>query len=187
MHNADWIMGARIIRKKESTKRRAVDPALCQHPTRALSMKGSNQRELCFHCADCLASFQRFALAELHPNPQRPPLGSDRITWGAMFGETYLNASKDSHFKQLSLMMAEDRDQTRPWTVRFATYCVMQEGLGATLSPQHPISEMMTQIRTSQENPLNQDWEELAPDDSISMASARMSQSSAGRRRTRLN
>ena len=189
MNNVDYIMGARIISKTLSTKKGAVDPDMCQHPTRALNMKGSNQHELRFHCTDCLANFQRFALADLHPSPQRPPTGTDRITWGAMFGETYLNASRDSHFKQLSLMMAEDRDQTRPWIVRFATYCVMQEGLEATLNPRSQISQMASQVRTLQENPLQQEWEEIAPDDSISMASARMSmgQSSTGRTRTRLN
>ena len=187
MNNVDYIMGARITSKTLSTKKGAVDPDMCQHPTRALNMKGSNQHELRFHCTDCLANFQRFVLADLHPNPQRPPLGTDRITWGAMFGETYENASRDSHFKQLSLMMAEDRDQTRPWIVRFATFCVMQEGLEATLNPQNPISEMVTQIRTIQENPLNQEWEDLAPDDSISMAGTRMSHASTGRSRTRLN
>ena len=185
MNNADWIMGARIIRKTQSTKKGAVDPDMCQHPTKALNMKGSNQHELCFHCTDCLASFQRFALADLHPSPQRPPTGTDRITWGAMFGETYLNASRDSHFKQLSLMMAEDPTQSRPCIVRFATFCIMQEGLETSLNPQHPVSRMASQFQAS--NPHYQEWEDLTPDDSVSMASARLSQSSAARTRTRLN
>ena len=185
MHNTDWIMGHRITRKKES-KKGSIDPALCQHPIQSLSMKGSNQHELCFHCDLCQAAFQRFAIADFHPNPQQPLLGSDRVTWGSMFGETYHTAAQNLHFKQMSLMMAEDKDQKRPWIVRFATYCVQQENMQANFHPASPIGEMLSQQSLVQENPL--DWE-LAPDDSISMASAqpvRSQASIAARTRTRV-
>ena len=160
-------------------------PDLCQHPQKELSLKGSNQHQLRFQCHACLSAFKRYRIAELHPNPQRPPTETDRITWGTMFGETYLHASRDSHFKQLSLMMAEDPAQSRPWIVRFATFCVMQEGLETSLNPEHPVSQMASQFKVS--NPHYEEWEDLTPDDSVSMASARLSQSSAARTRTRLN
>ena len=165
-----------------------VAPELCQHPQKELSLKGSNQHQLRFLCHACLSAFKRHRIADLHPSPQRPPTESDRITWGTMFGETYLTASRDSHFKQLSLMMAEDPAQSRPWIVRFATFCIMQEGLETSLNPQHPVLQMASQFQTFQaNNPHYQEWEDLTPDDSVSMASARLSQSSAARTRTRLN
>ena len=170
-----------------------VAPDLCQHPNQELSLKGSNQHQLRFLCHACLTAFKRYRLADLHPNPQRPPSETDRITWGTLFGETYLTASRDSHFKQLSLMMAEDPAQTRPWIVRFATFCVMRENLEASLSPQHPVTQMVTQIRTQaaeQQIQLlesTQEWEDLlAPDDSVSMASVPVSRASSNRTRTRL-
>ena len=163
-----------------------VAPDLCQHPQKELSLKGSNQHQLRFLCHACLTAFKRHRIADLHPSPQRPPTESDRITWGTMFGETYLTASRDSHFKQLSLMMAEDPAQSRPWIVRFSTFCVMQEGLESSLSPQHPVARMANQFQAS--NPHYQEWEELTPDDSVSMASVRPpSQSTTARTRTRLN
>ena len=163
-------------------------PDLCQHPQKELSLKGSNQHQLRFLCHACRTAFQRHRVADLHPNPQRPPTETDRITWGTLFGETYLTASMDSHFKQLSLMMAEDPAQSRPWIVRFATFCIMREGLEASLNPQHPVTQMVTQIRTQAAQQHIQLLEEdLTPDDSISMASVRLSQSSAGRTRSRLN
>ena len=164
-----------------------VAPDLCQHPQKELSLKGSNQHQLRFLCHACLTAFKRHRIADLHPSPQRPPTETDRITWGTLFGETYLTASMDSHFKQLSLMMAEDPAQSRPWIVRFATFCIMREGLEASLNPQHPVTQMVTQIRNQAAQQPTQEWEDLTPDDSISMASVRQSQSSAGRTRSRLN
>ena len=118
-----------------------------------------------------MTRFWRHPVEDHHPSPDTPAKGTDRITWGRLFGVTYQEALADTAWCQLCISQAEDPEERRPWNLRFAQFAVKHEGQAALNLP-NP---------TPQENA----WEEVRPEDSVSMLSAPASASMANTARTR--
>ena len=92
MQNQEWILGEVIPESKSKpnlgTPSTATDPKLCDHHVHHLSFKGSNQHQKRFLCQACGTAFRRHLVEDMHPSSARPPLETDRITWGSQFGQT---------------------------------------------------------------------------------------------------
>ena len=175
MGKEQFIMGARIQGDPKDSQLAKVSEDLCTHPIASMDMKGSNQHAKVFRCKDCNSRFHRHPVEDHHPPSSVPPAGTDRITWGSLFGVTYQEALCDRAWCQLCLSQAEDVMERRPWILRFARYVAQQEGLQVNT----PVPQPGYPGR-SEETP----GEEVRPEDSVSMVSPPASVANTARTRS---